>query len=58
MTYKKKVTKKTQGSSATSQIASGVAGALLKHFLGGYGTNLAGSEGGPTVTKKVIKKMT
>ena len=56
MAYQKKVTKKTKGSSTTSQIASGVVGGLLQHFLGGYGTNLAGSEGGTTVTKKVIKK--
>ena len=53
MAYKKKVVKKkTTGNSTTSQITSGVVGGLLQHFLGGFGTNLAGAEGGKTVTKK------
>ena len=57
MAYQKKVVKKTSGgSSTTSQIVGGIAGALLQHFTGGYGTNLGGAEGGKTVTKKIIKK--
>tara|TARA_Y100001938_G_C7946752_1_gene357156 strand:- start:32 stop:205 length:174 start_codon:yes stop_codon:yes gene_type:complete len=55
MAYKKKVTKKTKGSS-TASVAAGLSGGLAGMFLQGFGTNLLGSEGGPTVTKKVIKK--
>lgn len=53
MAYKKKVVKKTSPATTNPLV-----GGLLGQFLGGYGTNLLGSSGGPskTVTKFYGKK--